>query len=164
MFLLQVDRPSRDIVLRHWGDTSVTPLVADSAHAEQIPELSPDGRWLAYASDESGRSEVYVRPFPKVGDGKWQVSRSGGSGPRWAHSGRELFYRNFGDTLMAVAVVPGASFVAGREVALFDVRRFANRFSTWFYDVAPDDKRFLYLRPVSQPRPAGPDKLVQITN
>jgi eukaryotic-like serine/threonine-protein kinase len=164
VFLLQVDRPSRDIVLRHRGDTSVTPLVADSSYAEQIPELSPDGRWLAYMSNESGRSEVYVRPFPKVGDGKWQVSRSGGSEPRWSRSGRELFYRNFADTLIAVTVAPGASFVAGREVALFDVRRFANRFSTWFYDVAPDDKRFLFLRPVSQPGPAGPDKLVQITN
>ena len=72
------------------GDTLT--LVA-SPFNERIPKLSPDGRWLAYSSDESGRQEIYVRPFPNTGDAKWQVSTNGGYFPMWAHSGGELFYR-----------------------------------------------------------------------
>jgi Tol biopolymer transport system component len=67
------------------------PLVATPAH-EYAASLSPDDRWLAYMSDESGRMEVYVRPFPNVGDGKWLISTGGGANPVWSPTGRELFY------------------------------------------------------------------------
>ena len=84
---------------------------------EQNPKLSPDGNFVAYQSDESGRFEVYVRPFPE-GDGKWPVSRSGGEDPRWSRDGKELFYVE-GDTLVAVAVETTPGFSAGEASRLF---------------------------------------------
>ncbi len=69
------------------------PLVTGPA-SEIHPAVSPDGRWLAYASDESGTAEIYVRPFPDAGSARWQVSTAGGVSPIWSHSGKELFYRS----------------------------------------------------------------------
>jgi hypothetical protein len=83
--------PTRDIVL--WRSGATTLLVASAEFEEIMPVLSPDGRWLAYVSNESGRNQVFVRPFPRVDDARWQVSRDGGKNPIWAHSGRELFFR-----------------------------------------------------------------------
>src|SRR6185436_2626009 len=105
------------------------------------PQFSPDGRWVAYSSRESGQRQVYVQPAPKADGapqaaGKWQVSTDGGQSPRWARSGRELFYRN-GDRMMAVAVEPGPAFRAGTPKMLFEGRY------DFGYDVAPDGKRFL---------------------
>ena len=74
------------------GDRKWKPLLQEKYHETQ-PQISPDGRWMAYVSDESGKSEVYVRPFPDVDKGKWQVSTSGGDSPLWSPDGRELFYR-----------------------------------------------------------------------
>ncbi len=105
---------------------------------ENWPRLSPDGRWLAYQSNESGRNEVYVQPFPGPG-GKWQVSTDGGARPVWAASGRELFYR-YGERIMVAPVEPGSSFSAGTPSVLFE-----GRFEE-AYDLAPDGKRFLMLR------------------
>ena len=154
----------------HRGDTTATPLGMDSTFAGSFPALSPDGRWLAFASNASGsgRSEVFVRPYPDVKAGRWQVSQAGGSVPHWSHSGRELFYINGARALVAATVVPGPSFTLGAQTKLFD----ASPLRTWgnitlFYDVAPDDQRFLMLRPVIEAsRVSGtrPDKLVQITN
>jgi len=79
-----------DIYLLNVRDRSVTPYL-NSRFNERYPEFSPDGRWLAYASDESGRFEVYVQPFPR-GGGKWQVSSEGGCAPLWARNGKQLFY------------------------------------------------------------------------
>jgi len=96
-------------------------LVATPAH-ELTARLSPDGRWLAYQSDESGRQEIYVHPFPNVDDGKWLVSRGGGLSPAWSRNGRELFYLN-GSTLVAVPIQPGrtpAVLEVGDPIALFD--------------------------------------------
>jgi Tol biopolymer transport system component len=95
-------------------------LVATPAH-EVSARLSADGRWLAYQSDESGRHEIYVRPFPRVNDGKWLVSRAGGLSPAWSRSGRELFYL-IGSTLMAVPIQPGpgATLEVGVPAPLFD--------------------------------------------
>ena len=98
--------PHRDIVLARRGDSTAAPLMADSTFSEVFPALSPDGRWLAYASNESGHYEVYVRPFPDVNARRVQVSQAGGTEPRWAHSGRELFFRN--GTGALVAAVGGA--------------------------------------------------------
>jgi serine/threonine protein kinase/Tol biopolymer transport system component len=106
------------------------------------PAFSPDGRWIAYVSDESGRYEVYVRPFP-ARDGKWQVSVDGGEEPRWSRDGAELFYRN-GRTWMAAAVTLNPAFTAKTPARLFE-GHYAN-VGGRSYDVAADGRRFLVLQ------------------
>lgn len=125
------------------GDRKLVPLVTGPA-ADIMPRLSPDGRWLAYVSDVSGRSEIYVRPFP--GDGaRVQVSDAGGSEPLWDRSGRRLFYRT-PDGIVAVAVTTGAEFAfAARRLALAIADPPDPTHPS--YDVAPDGERFLVLRP-----------------
>jgi hypothetical protein len=118
---------------------------------EKAPALSPDGRWLAYVSDESGRDEVYVRPFPNLDSGKWQVSGSGGREPLWANSGRELFYRRSRaaapGAVVAVSLAAGATFEVLGERALFtDV--YEEDPNHRRYDVTPDDQRFVFIRSV----------------
>ncbi len=137
---------SGDILLARMGhDTTVTSLVATPAE-ELTPAVSPDRRWLAYTSDESGSHEVYVRPFPNVTAGVFRVSRSGGTEPVWARSGRELFYRNGDGDLMAAAVVTTPTFSVRRQQVLFSAVRFkANVFDPAF-DVSQDDQRFLMIR------------------
>jgi hypothetical protein len=103
--------------------------------------FSPDGRWIAYSSDESGRWEVYVRPFPGPG-GKWQVSTSGGDYPEWRRDGKELFYlsadEKFADEkIMAVPVRLAPTFQAGAPVALFPVPHVST------YQVSLDGQKFL---------------------
>jgi eukaryotic-like serine/threonine-protein kinase len=107
--------------------------------------FSPDGRWLAYQSDESGRDEVYVRPFPGSG-GKWQISSEGGAEPVWARSGRELFYRN-GDKMMAVVIETTPAFAAAKPTQLFEGHyEMGNYNFLQNYDVSPDGKRFLMVK------------------
>ncbi len=120
------------------------PLVA-TEFRETSPAVSPDGRWLAYASNESGRYEVYVRPFPNTNDFKWLVSTDGGREPVWAHSGRELFYRGNGNQ-MVVEVLPGPTFVTGERRTLFSVQGFRSVTVHQQYDVTPDDQRFVMIR------------------
>ncbi len=115
---------------------------------ERAPTVSPDGRWLAYASTESGRDEVYVRPFPGPG-GRWQVSSGGGSEPRWAHSGRELFYRS-GNDLVAVEVRTSPSFVVGSRKRLFAVGAYQPNPNHAGYDVFPGDRTFAFIRSVGE--------------
>lgn len=96
-----------------------TALLGGLLQGERSSALSPNGRWLAYTSDESGRAEVYVRPFPDVEAGREQISTAGGRRPRWSADGRELFFQS-GSSLMAVAVESGTRFTAGPPKALFD--------------------------------------------
>ena len=112
----------------------------NEAHAS----FSPDGRWVAYVSDESGRAEVYVRSFPKP-TGKWQVSTEGGDQPRWRHDGHELFYLAPNQKMMAVAMIPGPAFKHGPPQAMFDirVRRTGLTDSRAHYTVTRDGQRFL---------------------
>jgi serine/threonine-protein kinase len=124
-------------------DKAVTPLLA-TMFEEANAEISPDGRWLAYESDESGQLEVYVRPFPKVDAGRWQVSTGGGKQPVWAYNGRELFYRN-GDALMSVPVEAGATFAVRNPVVVFK-GQYAPSLGGRNYDVSPDGRRFLMLK------------------
>ncbi len=115
-------------------------------------EVSPDGRWLAYQSDESGRPEIYVRPFPNVNDGRWQISTSGGTRPLWARSGRELFYLNISTMLMSAAITATTTttFGVATAVKLFDTR-ILNPLAHRAYDVSPDGKRFLLIKPARDP-------------
>jgi serine/threonine-protein kinase len=109
---------------------------------ERAPAISPDDRWLAYVSDETGRDEVYVRPFPE-GNGRWPISAAGGTEPRWSSNGRELFYRN-ADTVFAVQVQSESGFSVGARATLFTGRYLQNsRHAT--YDVSPDGQRFIFV-------------------
>ena len=117
-------------------------LVIPGTFGESAPALSPDGKWVAYQSDETGQMEVYVRPYPGPG-ARVSVSLHGGTEPAWAHSGRELFFRA-GDSLMAAAVAVSPGFgVTGRQV-LF-TGSFASGDTYREYDVAPDDRHFVML-------------------
>ena len=107
--------------------------------------FSPDGHWLAYTSNESGRYEVYVQPYPGPG-GKWQISNEGGDEPVWAKNGRELFYRN-GDKMMAVEVTTQPTFHAGTPTLLFE-GQYWHQVGLWRadYDITPDGQRFLMIQ------------------
>jgi len=146
---------TRDIYLwdrtRGTGDSAITPLVADDRYEEASIGLSPDGRWLAYTSNESGRYEVYVRPFPDVNAGRWQVSGEGGTEPRWSHSGRELFYLRGDGDLVAVSVSPGPTFDPGSQRVLFPAGGFVSNTAYTNYDITPDDRRFVFTRYVTAP-------------
>jgi eukaryotic-like serine/threonine-protein kinase len=126
------------------------PLLADPKNQERNGELSPDGRWLAYQSNESGRFEVYVRPFPNTDAGRWQISSDGGEYPLWARSGRELFYVTSGDRLVSVPLQGGSGFSHGSGEELFDVAPYL-RFDTVgrLFDISPDAQRFLMTRSVA---------------
>ena len=108
--------------------------------------LSPDGHWIAYASNESGRSEIYVQPFPGLGR-KWQISTDGGGHAVWARNGRELFYRN-GDRMMLVEVTTQPNFAPGSPKALFEGQFFTPAAGNTAYDVAPDGQHFLMIQHV----------------
>jgi len=116
----------------------------DSRFDERAPGISPDDRWLAYVSDETGRDEVYVRPFPE-GGGRWLISAAGGTEPRWSRDRKELFYRN-ADTLFSVRVQsnPQSEFAAGERTALF-TGSFLHNPRHANYDVHPDGQRFIFL-------------------
>ncbi len=107
-------------------------------------QFSPDGRWIAYSSNESGKWEVHVAPFPGPG-GNWQVSINGGSEPRWRRDGKELFYMAPDGKIMAIEVKEGPSFEAGTAKVLFQTRRREQISSTdlFSYDVSADGERFL---------------------
>jgi Tol biopolymer transport system component len=118
---------------------------------ETNAQISTDGKWVAYSSNESGEWEIYVTTFPAAA-GKWQVSREGGTEPRWRADGKEIFYIGQTGTLMAVPVEAGATFSSGAPTPLFQIRGRAPISSTdlFTYDVAKDGQRFLvneYLKP-----------------
>jgi serine/threonine-protein kinase len=128
------------------GANTVTPLV-QTPFSERNGEVSPDGRWLAYDADNSGRFEVYVRPFPDVTAGLWQVSTDGGARPLWARSGHELFYLTEAGALMRVNVNGGAAWAASAPAKLFEGHYGAAAFhSGRTYDVSPDGRRFLMIK------------------
>ncbi len=123
---------------------------------ERSPKLSPDGRFLAYLSDESGRNEIYVRPFPD-GTGKWPVSVNGGSQLRWGSDSKELYYVEGEATLMAVSVSTDGVFTLGQPRQLFessDLRQPGGVSPT--YDVSADGERFVMIAPVEGDEAAAP--------
>lgn len=137
-----------DILAIRPGQDSVPRDLVATEFQELSPAISPDGRWLAYTSNETGRHEVYVVPFPNTGDGKWAVSESGGVAPLWSHSGRELFYMGQG-AMVAAQVEAGPPFSVGASRLLFATQGYSIAELHPSYDVAPDDRRFLMLRRVS---------------
>jgi len=127
------------------GDRTPQPFLR-TRFTEWGPAFSPDGRWIAYVSDDSGQFEVYVRPYPGPG-GKWQVSNLGGEEPIWSRDGKELFYRN-GQKWMSATVTLKPEFKAETSRPLFE-GPFIN-VPGLSYDVAPDGRRFLLLQPAEQ--------------
>jgi serine/threonine-protein kinase len=127
------------------------------------PQFSPDGHWLAYASDESGRREIYVQPYPGPG-GKWQISLDGGTEPLWNRNGRELFYRD-ADKMMAVDIGTQPGFALGKPRQLFEGQYLKNgaTYARPNYDVSPDGQRFLMLKPVEQ-KQSGPTEINVVLN
>jgi serine/threonine-protein kinase len=136
---------SGDILGFRTGDTTLVQLV-NSPATELFPALSPDGRWLAYASNESGTTEVYVRPFPATATAKWQVSTAGGSDPVWARSGRELLYINGKSEMVSAEIPPGGTFSVGRQRVLFSVAQLFRPGPIPAYGPSPDDRRFIMVR------------------
>ena len=162
------DTTGYDIWVLHMGDPSAGSGQARKAEPflqtpfnEGAPEFSPDGRWLAYASNESGRREIYVQPYPGPG-GKWQISTEGGWEPLWNRNGREMFYRN-GNKMMAVEIATKPSFTAGTPKVLFEGKYEMPNNSTPDYDVSPDGQRFLMLKPVEQEQ-AAPTQINVVLN
>ncbi|HYM22159.1 MAG TPA: protein kinase, partial [Vicinamibacterales bacterium] len=119
---------------------------------EGAPAFSPDGKWIAYVSDETGRFEIYARPFPGPGE-KWPISLEGGNEPVWRRDGKQLFYRA-GDALMAVDVQTSPAFSAGKPRKLFD-KPYERSMALWpDYDVSPDNQRLLMVRRENPSPPA----------
>jgi serine/threonine-protein kinase len=132
-----------DVEIMPLGPGGTLVKFAASEANELAPRFSPDGRWVAYQSDESGQPEIYVQAFPGPG-GKWQVSKAGGTEPVWARSGTELFYRA-GRAFMSVPVGTSPTFTPGSPTQLFEGSfETGHRFHP-NYDVAPDGRRFLVI-------------------
>jgi len=142
-------KTGRDIWVLRMSDRKAQPFLVTPFN-EGGPTFSPDGRWLAYVSNESGRPEVYVQPFPGPG-GKWQISTEGGAESAWNRNGKELFYRS-GNKMMALDVTTQPGFSPGKPHMLFEGQYSA---SEWplidtAYDVSPDGQRFLMTKGAEQ--------------
>jgi Tol biopolymer transport system component len=156
-------------VLSMEGEHALKPLLHERP-VETQAQVSPDGRWLAYASDESTgealKTDVYVRPFPEVDKGKWQASTNGGSCPRWSPDGRELYYLSGDKAVMAVPVQINPTFSLGTPIKLFQsnyVGVGATEGVPW--DVSRDGKRFLMIKEplaTSQSDAAGAPRKINI--
>jgi serine/threonine-protein kinase len=139
----------RDIwVLPLDGDRKPMPIIKTPAD-ESVPRFSPDGHWIAYVSDESGRAEVYVQPYPTSGQ-KWQISTSGGREPVWAPNGAELFYREGSTKMMVSEIKTTPSFSAAKARLLFEGDYEGAIASRPNFDISSDGRRFLMLKPVDQ--------------
>ena len=141
-------------------------LLLGTTFNEGVAAFSPDGRWVAYVSNESGRNEIYVRPFiasangggPALGDGKWQVSKDSGNRPRWRADGKEIIF-NFGGAIMSAEVnSSGLGFQPGAPKRLFTAP--ANN----GYDVTGDGKRFVMIVPPNQGAPANATPITVVLN
>jgi Tol biopolymer transport system component len=155
-------------LLRLTGDHKLMPFL-QSPFSESHPQVSPDGKWLAYHSSETGQPEVYVQPFPS-GAGKWQVSLNGGQFPRWRPDGRELFYmdRVTNGKLMSVDVRSnGSIFEAGTPRELFEsmynnLSHGGGQYHT--FAVSPDGQRFLIPRPIERDTDRATTPIVVVLN
>ena len=140
------------------GDREPIP-VAQSEFTEGLGSLSPDGAWIAYQSNESGRLEIYARPFPE-GEGRWQVSTDGGIAPVWSDDGAEIFYLSANrDKVFAVPVKSRSSVEAGVPKVLFELEQPLPSLST--FDVTADGQRF--IMPIPTEEDANPPIIV-VTN
>jgi hypothetical protein len=120
-------------------------IIFGTEFTEGAVTLSPDGKWMAYGSDESGSGDIYVRPYPNLQEGKWQISTQGGSEAFWSPGGDEIFYRNSG-SMMAVPVTTTPTFQAGLPHVLFEGNYYRAPGGSRQYDVSySDGEKFLML-------------------
>ena len=131
-------------------------LIANPKFGVYHGRISPDGHWIAYDSDETDRNEVFVRPFPDVNRGRWQISEDGGSFPFWSRSGSELFFVTAANRLADVAVPAGNSFSYAKPRLLFDTSPYSGPSVPPQFDISADGKRFLAVKPLSSPPPPRP--------
>jgi serine/threonine-protein kinase len=125
------------------NDRKTEPFI-NTPHSEWSAKFSPNGRWVAYLSDEMGQAEVYVRPYPER-DPKIPISTGGGVEPVWARDGRELFYRN-GDKMMVVSITVEPTFIPSKPEMLFEGQYRLSAPGYPYYDVAPDGQRFVMIK------------------
>jgi hypothetical protein len=146
LFTEETEKTGSDIlILPLGGGGAPTPLAASAAQ-EDGAQFSPNGRFVAYSSDATGRVEIYVAAFPRPGD-TWQVSQEGGREPRWSRDGKELFFFNRDNWLVAAAVDTSAPrFEVTALNPLFQVPSRGSEFN-WRYDVFPDGGHFLVGTP-----------------
>jgi eukaryotic-like serine/threonine-protein kinase len=151
---LQPATGGTQLVLLPTSGGNMTPFLTTKT-SETNGQISPDGKWVAYASNESGDWEIYVTTFPTAA-GKWQVSQSGGSEPRWRGDGKEIFYIGAGGTLTAVPVSTTGTFASGNPAPLFHTQLRAQVSSTdqFTYDATKDGQRFLVNRYAKPPQVA----------
>ena len=146
-------------------DQKAMPYLQTESSASQA-RFSPDSRWIAYSSDESGKSEVYVRPFPAASGGKWTISKGGGNQPRWRRDGKELFYVSPDGKMMSVGVAtPSGTFQAGIPKALFAAPILGAASSAFVYntryDVTADGQKFL-INAVSTETASAPQSAITV--
>lgn len=145
-------------------ERKIEPLV-QTPFFERNGEVSPDGRWLAYESNESGQFEVFVRPFPDTNKGRWQVSTGGGTQPLWARNGQELFYLAADGGLMRVPVTRVSEWAAGAPARVLQGRYYRGLGNVpRGYDVSLDGKRFLMIKPAGLDQSAPPASIVVVQN
>ncbi len=130
---------------------------------EENGELSPDGHWLAYQSNESGRFKISVRQFPNVDSGHWTISTTGGTKPLWARSGKELYYLTLDGALMAVPIQSTPAFSAGTPTKLFDTR-YVSIGTARTYDVSRDGQTFLMIKAAGDDPTSTPTGIVVVLN
>ena len=136
-----------DIAVLAMDGEPASETLIETEFTDAFPEISRDGRWMAYHSNESGQNEIYVRPFPDIDTGKWQVSRGGGRRPVWAPDGRELFYRRDSDlAMMMVPIETEPTFGPGNPGLLFEATDFPIQGGPRRFDIAPDGQRFLMTK------------------
>jgi eukaryotic-like serine/threonine-protein kinase len=154
-----------DILAAQPGVSGDAQAMVATGFNERGAALSPDSRWLAYVSNEQGENEVFVRPFPDVNGGKWQVSSGGGGAPIWSHSGRELFFVSRGK-MNVVAIRPGPTFSGEPPRALFSIpeRVRARSPERGTFAISSDDQRFLMLQDNSWGAMAGTPTMVLVQN
>ena len=141
------NRPRQDLWILRRGSNAPTPFVSDPA-VEGAPMFSPDGRAIAYVSNETGRNEIYVRPFPGPGE-RLTITNEGGSEPYWSPNGREVFYRN-GDAMMAVEVTTTPTLKVAAPRLLFEKHYEASVALYANYSVAADGQRFVMVKSIDE--------------
>lgn len=168
LFSADIAGHGRDILaLSMDGSRRVEPVLETTAN-DLTAEISPDGRWIVYDSDESGQYEVYVRPYPDTNaGGRWQISSEGGRQPMWSPDGREIYYRDFEGGMRATPVKLQPSFVPGAGARLFANQGYiggGRQMSARTYDVSPDGQRFLMVKDQAAAVTPGAPALIVVLN
>ena len=154
------ENPDFDIGLLSMEGDRERKLLLHEKYFELPSLISPDGQWMAYTSMESGKAEVYIRPFPDVDTGKRQVSEGGGTNPLWSPDGREMFYRDLNGGVMKVDVETEPTLKLGNPELLFRGNYYSlSPESGQAWDINPDDNRFIMMKPYESSADSSTDEL-----